>query len=49
MTNDNILTLITRMCQGLPCRIPAMTPPQWAILLNEVAYSRENIHGPMPR
>ena len=46
MTNEQIVMIKNRICQGLPTRIPAMTPHQLAILLNELAAEREEIHGP---
>lgn len=46
MSIETILTLKQRLCAGLPCRLPAMSPAQLARLLNEVAADREEIHGP---
>lgn len=45
MSIDVIVALKNRLCQGLPCRLPAMSPADWARLLNEVAADREEIHG----
>ncbi|HAT3959753.1 hypothetical protein QMM96_22035 [Citrobacter freundii] len=46
MSNDTILALKDRLCEGKPCRLPAMSPRDLAILLNHVAADREEIHGP---
>lgn len=46
MNNELIVALSAALCLGAKVRLPAMTPPQLAILLNEVAYAREQIHGP---
>lgn len=50
MNIERIIALKTALCAGLPCRMPAMSPPDLARLLNEVAADREEIHGPnLPR
>jgi hypothetical protein len=46
MSIETILALKDKLCQGACCRIPPMTVIDLAILLNEVAFCREQIHGP---
>lgn len=46
MSIEVMLAIKDRLCQGKPCRIPPMSTPELASLLNHVAADREQIHGP---
>lgn len=46
MSNEVIIALKEKLCQGVQCRIPPMSPIDLGILLNEVAADREEIQGP---